>query len=181
MALISAGSEVGRRAWVLIAALAVVALSGRPSVLQGQVSSLASVDVGTLIRSQPGARVVLFYSTSCRYSHEMFPEVVRLAERYSPLGVTFLAFSVDEDPAGIEEYLGSVGYIFGRYHVEPGQRRELTTALEPSGIDVRNGVSTPHIAVIDAYGQLVGQERGGDGARKANRWLRSLGFNPASD
>jgi len=181
MALISAGSEVGRRVRVLIAALAVVALSGRPSVLQGQVSSLASVDVGTLIRSQPGARVVLFYSTSCRPSHEMFPEVVRLAERYSPLGVTFLAFSIDEDPAGIEEYLGSVGYIFGRYHIQPGQRAELTAALEPSGIDVRSGVFTPHIAVIDAYGQLVGQERGGYGARQANRWLRSLGFNPASD
>jgi hypothetical protein len=181
MTLISVGSEVGRRAWVLIAALAVVALSGRPSVLQGQVSSLAAADVGTLIRSQPGARVVLIYSTSCRPSHEMFPEVVRLAERYSPLGVTFLAFSVDEDPAGIEEYLGSVGYVFGRYHIQPGQSGELTAALESSGIDVRNGVFTPHIAVIDAYGQLVGQDRGGYGARKANRWLRSLGFNPASD
>jgi hypothetical protein len=181
MALISAGPEVDRRAWVLIATLAVVALSGRPSVLQGQVSSLMVSDVGTLIRSQPGARVVLIYSMSCRYSHAMFPEVSRLAERYSPLGVTFLAFSIDEDPAGIEEYLGSVGYIFGRYHIQPWQPGELTAALEPSGIDVRSGVSTPHIAVIDAYGQLVGQERGGDGARQANRWLRSLGFNPASD
>jgi hypothetical protein len=42
-------------------------------------------------------------------------------------------------------------------------------------------MSTPHIAVIDAYGQLVGQEKGGGGARHADRWLRSLGFNPASD
>jgi hypothetical protein len=181
MALISAGSEVGRRAWVLIAALAVVASSGRPSVLQGQVSSLMAADVGTLIRSQPGARVVLIYSMSCRYSHEMFPEVSRLAERYSPLGVTFLAFSIDEDPAGIEEYLGSVGYIFGRYHIRPWQPGELIAALEPSGIDVRSRVGTPHIAVIDAYGQLIGQARGGHGAQQANRWLRSLGFNPASD
>jgi hypothetical protein len=181
MPLISAGSEMGRRAWVLIAALAVVALIGRPSVLRGQVSSLAPVDAGTLIRSQPGARVVLLYSTSCRTSHEMFPEVVRLAERYSPLGVTFLAFSIDEDPAGIEEYLGSVGYIFGRLHIQRSQPGDLVAALEPSGIDVRSGVFTPHIAVIDAHGQLVGQHQGGWGAQKANRWLRSLGFNPASD
>jgi len=181
MALMSAGSEVGRRGRVLIATLAVVALSGRPAVLQGQVSSLQAADVGSLIRSQPGARVVLFYSTSYRPSHAMFPEVVRLAERYSPLGVTFLAFSVDEDPAGIEEYLGSVGYVFGRFHIQRGQPGELAAALESSGIDVRSGVFTPHIAVIDAYGQLVGQDRGGYGARQANRWLRSLGFNPASD
>jgi hypothetical protein len=181
MALISAGFEVGRRAWMLLAALAVVALSGRPSVLQGQVSSLAAADAGTLIRSQPGARVVLIYSMTCRYSHAMFPEVVRLAERYSPLGVTFLAFSIDEDPAGIEEYLGSVGYIYGRFHIQPWQPGELIAALEPSGIDVRSRVATPHIAVIDAYGQLVGQARGDHGAQRANRWLRSLGFNPASD
>jgi hypothetical protein len=181
MALISAGSEVGRRAWMVIAALAALVSSGSPSVLQGQVSSLAAADAGTLIRSQPGARVVLLYSTSCRYSHEMFPEVVRLAERYGPLGVSFLAFSIDEDPAGLEEYLGSVGYIFGRFHLQPWQPGELLAAMEPTGIDVRSGVSTPHIAVIDAYGQLVGQERGGDGARDADRWLRSLGFNPASD
>ena len=92
----------------------------------------------------------------------MFPEVSRLAERYSSLGVTFLAFSIDEDPAGIEEYLQSVGYIFGRYHIQPWQPGE-------------------HIAVIDTYGQLVGQTRGGHGAQQANRWLRSLGFNPATD
>lgn len=126
--------------------------------------------------------MVLLYSTSCRVSHEMFPEVVRLAERYSPLGVTFLAFSIDEDAAGIDEYLGSVGYIFGRFHIQRWQPfGELVAALEPSGIDVRSGVFTPHIAVIDAYGQLVGQDQGGYGAQKANRWLRSLGFNPASD
>lgn len=181
MALISAGPEVGRRARLLLAVLAGVALSGRPSVLQGQVSSLAAADAGTLIRSQPGARVVLLYSTSCRYSHGMFPEVVRLAERYGPLGVTFLAFSIDEDPAGVEEYLGRVGYVYGRYHIQPWQPGELIAALEPSGIDVRSRVATPHIAVIDAYGQLVGQARGGSGAQKANRWLRSLGFNPATD
>ena len=181
MALISEGFEVGRRLWVLIVALTVVTSSVHPSDLQAQVSSLQAADVGDLIRSQPGARVVLIYSITCRYSHEMFPEVVRLAERYSPLGVTFLAFSIDQDPAGIEEYLGSVGYMYGRYHIQPWQPGELIAALEPSGIDVRSRVATPHIAVIDAYGQLVGQARGGSGAERANRWLRSLGFNPATD
>jgi hypothetical protein len=169
------------RAWLLTTTLAVGAVSGQPSPAAAQVTSLTAADAGALIRAQPGARVVLLYATTCRYSHAMFPEVVALAERYSPLGVRFLAFSIDEAPDRLEEYLGSVGYGFERLHIEPWQPGELIAALEPSGIDVRSRVGTPHIAVIDAYGQLVGQIRGGSGARQADRWLRSLGFRPMAD
>lgn len=174
-------STGGRRSLVLTAVLALVTPLAHPVGLRAQVTSLAAADVGSLIRSQPGAKVVLIYSMTCRYSHEMFPEVVRLAERYSPLGVSFLAFSVDQDPRGIEEYLGSVGYDFGRFHIQSWGPGELIAALESTGIDVRSRVATPHIAVIDAYGQLIGQSQGGSGARKADRWLRSLGFRPAID
>jgi hypothetical protein len=169
------------RVWLLTTGLAVVALIGRPSPGTAQVTSMTAADAGALIRAQPGARVVLLYATTCRYSHEMFPEVVALTERYSPLGVHFLAFSIDKTPDFLEEYLGSVGYSFERLHIQPWQPGELIAALEPIGIDVRTRVGTPHIAVIDAYGQLVGQVRGGSGARQADRWLRSLGFRPMAD
>ena len=170
----------GVRAWLLVSCLVVVAI-GRPARAAAQVTSMLAADAGALIRAEPGARVVLLYATTCRYSHEMFPEVVALAERYSPLGVRFIAFSIDKEPDLVEEYLGRVGYGFERLHIQPWQLRELIAALEPFGIDVRSRVGTPHIAVIEADGQLVGQVRGTSGARQADRWLRSLGFRPMAD
>jgi hypothetical protein len=164
---------------ITLVALATVA--AHPSPVTAQVISMTAADARAFIRAQPGARVVLLYRTTCRHSHEMFPEVVALTERYSPLGVRFLAFSIDEQPDLLEEYLGSVGYDFERLHIQRWQPGELIAALEPVGIDVRTQSGTPHIAVIDAEGQVVGQMLGGSGARQADQWLRSLGFRPAED
>ena len=169
------------RARLLPATLTIAAVAGMPCPASAQVTSMTAADAGALIRAQPGARVVLLYATTCRYSHAMFPEVVALTERYSPLGVRFLAFSIDQTPDFLEEYLGSVGYGYDRLHIQPWESGDLIAALEPLGIDVRSRVATPHIAVIDADGQLVGQMRGTSGARQADRWLRTLGFRPLVD
>lgn len=157
------------------------ALSSLAGSAAAQVQSLTAEEAGNLIRYERGVRVVLIYSTTCRPSHEMFPEVVQLVDRYSPLGVRFLAFSIDPTPDDVGAYLSAVGYPFERLHIQPWQRGELIAALSPSGIDVRRQVATPHIAVIDANGRLVGQLQGGWGAQKADRWLRSLGLRPAAE
>ena len=158
-----------------------LALSTLAGTAAAQVQSLTAEEAGNLIRFEPGVRVVLIYSTTCRPSHQMFPEVVQLLERYSPLGVRFLAFSIDPTPDDVAGYLASVGYPFERLHIQPWQPGELLAALAPSGIDVRRQVATPHIAVIDANGHLVGQLQGGWGAQKTDRWLRSLGFRPGAE
>jgi hypothetical protein len=158
-----------------------LALSSLASTAAAQVQSLTAEEAGNRIRFESGVRVVLIYSTTCKPSHEMFPEVVRLTERYGPLGVRFLAFSIDPTPNDVEDYMASMGYPFERLHIRPWQPGELIAALAPSGIDVRRQVATPHVAVIDANGQLVGQEQSGWGARKAERWLRSLGLRPAAE
>lgn len=168
---------VARRA--LIGLVLGVTSSSHPTLAAAQIQSLTAEEAGNRIRFEPGVRLVLIYSTTCRPSHEMFPEVVRLSERYGPLGVRFLAFSIDPIPDDIDNYLASVGYPFERLHIQPWQPGELIAALAPSGIDVRRKVATPHIAVIDANRQLVGQWQGGWGAQKADRWLRSPGFRPA--
>jgi hypothetical protein len=121
------------RAWLLTTALAVGAVGGRPSLAAAQVTSLTAADAGALIRAQPGARVVLLYATTCRYSHAMFPEVVALTERYGPLGVRFLAFSIDDSPNLLEEYLGSVGYGFERLHIQPWQPGGSSRRWSPQG------------------------------------------------
>lgn len=158
-----------------------LALFGPASTAAAQVQSLTAEEAGNLIRYEPGVRVVLIYSTTCRPSHEMFPEVIRLTERYSPLGVRFLAFSIGPTSDDVDGYLASVGYPFERLYIKPWQPGELIAALAPSGIDVRRKVATPHIAVIDANGQLVGQVQSGWGAKKADKWLRSLGLRPATE
>jgi hypothetical protein len=165
----------------LLGVAVVLALSSLVGSAGAQVRSLTAAEAGDRIRYESGARVVLIYSTTCRYSHQMFPEIVRLAERYSPLGVRFLAFSIDPTPDDVDAYLGSVGYLFERLHILPWQPGELIAALALSGIDVRRKLATPHIAVIDAYGQLVGQSTGTRGAHNADRWLQSLGFRPAAE
>jgi len=121
------------------------------------VQSLTAAEAGDRIRYESGARVVLIYSTTCGPSHEMFPEVVRLSECYSPLGVRFLAFSIDPTPDDVNAYLVSVGYLHNRLHILPWQPGELIAALAPSGIDVRRRLATPHIAVIDAHGNWWGK------------------------
>ena len=158
-----------------------LALSGLLHPAAAQVQSLTAAQAGNLIQYERGARVVLIYSTSCRYSRQMFPEVVRLAERYSPIGVQFLAFSIDPTPGDINAYLASMGYPFARLHIQPWRPGELIAALSPSGIDVRRTVATPHIAVLDEDGNLVGQHQGTLGAGKAERWLRSLGLQPRGE
>ena len=165
----------------LLGPLLLLALSGPVHSAAAQVQSLSAAQAGNLIKYERGARVVLIYSTSCKYSHEMFPEVVRLAERYSPEGVGFLAFSIDPTPGDINAYLASVGYPFARLHIRPWQPGELTAALAQSGITLPGKVQTPQIAVLDADGNLVGQHVGGLGARRAERWLRSLGLQPRGE
>lgn len=171
-------SAVRHRLLGVVLGLAVSSLAGTAAA---QVQSLTAEEAGNLIRFESGVRLVLIYSTTCKPSHEMFPEVVRLSERYSPLGVRFLAFSIDPTPDYVADYLASVGYPFERLHIQRWQPGELIAAMAPSGIDVRRKVATPHIAVIDANGRLVGQWQGGWGAQKAARWLRSLGFRPAAE
>jgi hypothetical protein len=158
-----------------------LALSGLAGTAAAQVQSLTAEEAGNLIRFESGVRVVLIYSTTCKPSHGMFPEVVQLADSYSPLGVRFLAFSIDPTPDDVDAYLASVGYSYERLHIQRRQPGELLAGLSPSGIDVRRKVATPHIAVIDANGQVIGQHQGSWGARKAERWLRSLGLQPGAE
>jgi hypothetical protein len=111
----------------------------------------------------------------------MFPEVIQLSERYAPLGVRFLALSIDPTPDYVGAYLRSLGYPFARLHVRPWQPGEFRAAMASAGITIGQKVATPHIAVIDANGQIVGQWHGAEGARKAKVWLHSLGLRPGSE
>ena len=150
------------------------------SALEAQVTSLTVAQAGDTIRSGPGIKVVLLYATDCPISRATFPDVVRLAKRYSSLGARFLAFSVDWKPDSVDQFLDTAGYSYDRFHIQPWKPGELRAAFDPPGITLQANVSRnlPHIAVIDADGRLVGQVHGRDGAKRADKWLKSLGLRP---
>ena len=66
--------------------------------LSAQVVQITADQAALRVRYEKGTRVVFFYSYSYPYSREEFPAFVSLARRYAPAGVTFLAFSLDDDP-----------------------------------------------------------------------------------
>ena len=76
-------SAVRHRLLGVVLGLAVSSLAGTAAA---QVQSLTAEEAGNLIRFESGVRLVLIYSTTCQPSHEMFPEVIRLSERYDPWG-----------------------------------------------------------------------------------------------
>jgi hypothetical protein len=144
---------------------------------QAQVVGVSAEEASLRIRYEKGARVVLFYSATCPASREMFPSFVSLARRYAAVGVSILAYSVDDDPELIDYYLGSDVLPFERAYILPAERGALRRALEAEGIRVPAAAYTPAIAVIGPDNRMVGQHAGTRGTRLAEGWLRGLGFS----
>jgi thiol-disulfide isomerase/thioredoxin len=120
--------------------------------------------------------VVYFYSYSCPYSRREFPAFVALARRYAPTGVSFLAFSLDDDPELLEAYLGPTQLPFDRQLIVPGRPGSIARAFAAEGIRVPPKTGTPEAVVFGPDGQRVGEVRGMGGTRQAERWLQRLGF-----
>lgn len=144
--------------------------------LQAQVVGVSAEDASLRIRYEKGARVVLFYSATCPASRAMFPSFVALARRYAAVGVTFLAYSEDDDPLLVERYLGPDVLPFERAYILPHERGGLRRALAADGIRVPSVGYTPSVVVLDATNRIVGQYAGVMGTTLTERWLRRLGF-----
>jgi len=163
---------------LMTASFAVITLLGMAAAESGQaqVVGVSAEEASGRIRYQKGARVVLFYSATCPASREMFPSFVDLAYRYAAQGVSILAYSVDDDPELVDYYLGPDVLPFERVYIIPTERGALRRALEAEGLQVPAAAYTPAIAVIGDDGRMVGQYAGGDGTRRAERWLGRLGY-----
>ena len=158
--------------------LAVITLLGMTAAQSGeaQVVGVSAEEASGRIRYQKGARVVLFYSATCPASREMFPSFVDLALRYAAQGVSILAYSVDDDPELIDQYLRPDVLPFERVYILPSEQGALRRALPAEGLQVPAAAYTPAIAVFDDDGRMVGQYAGGDGTHRAERWLGRLGY-----
>ncbi len=108
----------------------------------------------------------------------MFPAFKQLAQRYAPLGVSILTYSLDDDPELVDYYLGPGFLPFDRTYIYPGEAGSLRRSLAAEGIHVPRAAYTPSIAVFDDGGRMVGQHTGTRGARMAEGWLRQIGYSP---
>ena len=153
-----------------------LALPLETSPLAAQVVQIAAEQAALRVRFEKGARVVYFYSYSCPYSRQEFPTFIELARRYAPVGVSFLAFSLDDDPQVLDAYLGPGRLPFDRQLIVPGETGSIARAFAEEGIRVPPKAATPQMVVFDADGRRVGEVRGMGGVQQAERWLQRLGF-----
>jgi len=158
----------------LAAAIAGMSLLAQP--VSAQVVQITADQAALRVRYEKGARVVFFYSYSCPYSREEFPAFVSLARRYAPAGVTFLAFSLDDDPEILDAYLGPAVLPFDRQLIVPEGPGSLRRAFAAEGIRVPPKGGTPSTVVFDAEGHRVGAVSGTGASGQTERWLRQLGF-----
>jgi thiol-disulfide isomerase/thioredoxin len=158
------------------AALVLTALAFGGS-LQAQIIQITPDQAALRVRYEKGARVVLFYSYTCPYSREAFPEFVDLARRYGAVGVSFLSFALDDDPEILDAYLGPDVLPFDRQILVPEGAGSIARAFAAEGIRVPARASTPSAVVIDGDGTIVGQSAGTGAPARVERWLRQLGFS----
>jgi thiol-disulfide isomerase/thioredoxin len=146
--------------------------------VSAQVVQITPEQAALRVRYEKGPRVVFFYSYTCPYSREEFPAFVSLAQRYAPAGVTFLAFSLDDDPEILDAYLGPESLPFDRQLIVAEGPGSLRRAFAAEGIRVPPKSGTPSTVVIDAEGQRVGAVSGTGASQDTERWLQQLGFAP---
>jgi thiol-disulfide isomerase/thioredoxin len=144
-----------------VAGLVLLAVVTAPPLARAQVVGVNADEAALRIRYEKGARVVLFYSATCPASRQMFPAFKVLARQYAPLGVSILAYSLNDDPELLDRYLGREQLPFERTYIYPGETGSLASALRSEGIRVPKGTSyTPSIVVMDDAGGMVGQHAG---------------------
>ena len=159
-------------------AVAIAGLCLLSDTLSAQVVQITPDQAALRVRYEKGARVVFFYSYSCPYSRQEFPAFVALAQRYTPIGVTFLAFSLDDDPELLDAYLGPTLLPFDRQMIAVEGPGSLGRAFATEGIRVPPKTGTPMTVVFGDDGRQVGEVRGTGASRQTERWLRHLGFTP---
>lgn len=160
----------------LAAAIAGLWLLAHP--LSAQVVQITPDQAALRVRYEKGVRVVFFYSYTCPYSREEFPAFVSLARKYAPAGVTFLAFSLDDDPEVLDAYLGPGLLPFDRQLIVAEGPGSLRRAFAAEGIRVPPKSGTPSTVVFADDGHRVGAVAGTGASQQTDRWLRQLGFAP---
>lgn len=123
---------------------------------------IATSEVADTVRRGAGApMVVAVFDTWCPVCRETMPEVADVLARHPEVGA--LIVSMDDDPDALRTYLRDTALPAVRVLGTPRKKGGLAAALAPTGITYRSKV--PHVVLLDARGQVVGEWAGGAGSR----------------
>ena len=147
--------------------------------VSAQVVQITADQAALRVRYEKGARVMLSSTATAA-------PILGRNSRRSPHwragtrrpGVTFLAFSLDDDPEILDAYLGPALLPFDRQLIVPEGPGSLRRAFAAEGIRVPPKSGTPSTVVFDADGHRVGAVGGTGASQQTERWLQQLGFAP---
>ncbi len=141
----------------------------------GSVTSLSTLEAAALVGSQRGRpTVVILYGTGCPRSEAMFPGFAALAARHTPRNVAFLAFAVDRVAQDVPGFLARYNAPFAPAHIGRRAAGEMAGAMATIGMQLPDEWNMPHVAVIDASGQVVGEWDGTTNLRAIDAALTAL-------
>jgi hypothetical protein len=133
---------------------------------EGGVTSLTGAEAAAMVQRERGrATAVILYGTNCPRSQAMFPGLVALAARHAGRNPSFLAFATDRRAQDVPPFLAHFGAPFQPYYIKPRQAGEMGRDMATIGLHLPSPWNLPHIAVLDANGQVVGEW---DGATDLN-------------
>lgn len=125
---------------------------------EGGVTSLTTAEVADMVRRQQGRpTVVILYGTNCPRSEAMFPGFTALAERHAAGNVAFLAFAADQPARQVPPFLAQFGAPFQPLHIKPRPPGQIGRDMATIGLQLGSTWNMPHVAVLDASGQVVGE------------------------
>jgi hypothetical protein len=105
----------------------------------------------------------------------MFPGFAALAVRHAPRNVAFLAFAADRVAQDVPGFLARYNAPFEPVHIKSrAAAGEMAGAMATIGMQVPDPWNMPHVAVIDASGQVVGEWDGTTNLRAIDAALSSL-------
>ena len=141
----------------------------------GDVASFSPFEAAALVGSQRGRpTVVILYGTGCPRSQGMFPGFAALAERHAARDVSFLAFASDRVAEDVPGFLAQYGAPFAPAHIKRRGQGQMAAAMATIGLQLPDPWNMPHVAVIDASGQVVGEWDAATDLRAIDAALRSL-------
>ena len=158
-----AGSTVLRSSLRVFLALA-CALALLLSSREAAGSDIREVTIGDavgLVRQNRG-NIVMFhlYASWCGPCRREFPDVNRVGIAYAAKGVVLLAFSVDQDPRSLAEFLGDNRYSFEPMRIVLEEPGVIPAAIRTIGGNYQNAI--PYTAIFDRSGNLVKEWSGGN-------------------
>jgi thiol-disulfide isomerase/thioredoxin len=158
---------------VMVVAACLLSCAAASAGQPGDVREVGASEVVEAVRQCRGT-VVMFhlYASWCAPCVREFPDINRIGFQYGANGFVLLAFSVDQNPAQLAQFLGDNQLSFVPARILPWKTGELALAIRTIGGTYRDGI--PYTAVFNRSGRLVQEWTGANDFETYRRVIEPL-------